>query len=540
MNIKKLSEEARQDDASKLKKLLREYEGLKNRYHSVKQDFELMALNNKELKNTIYELQENSQIQKLKNDGVELNLLKDENRQLMKKIEILAHRVSTLTQDLRKAEEDLRNKKEEIKIEEKVVLQEKIVYVEKEVIKVKEVPIIVPQNIIPEKKKDREVFQKTSIFNIHIEGCKIEKLNFVGVEKEKENIHIKNNEIKKEKEIPKMSFKIAECIPQNLNNSFSIIGKDKKVEKENAQSIVPSITNNKTSSIPNIPGVIPLVSKVPPITINSETNIPSIPLQIPQVPGKNNIPSITTVPISNNNIPKIPSVPGVPSITGVPKIPSVPGGVPSIPGIPSIPVSSIPVVPSITSIPGVPSITSIPGVPKASGVSGIPSIPGVPSTIPLIPGQRPPIPQIPGVPSVTAVPSIPIIAKGPPSVPGIPSIPGIQRPPVPSIPSMPLVPGVQQRMPCVPGAPVVPGAAPRLPGAPGIPRQGAPVPQINVPLKPIVSKQQIKLDKKVKPLHWTRVLILPKHIPRPNLVWNNVEEVNLDLSEVVSSFEVKV
>jgi hypothetical protein len=158
LNIKKLSEETKADDASKLKKLLRELEGLKNRYHSVKQDFELMALNNKELKSTIYELQENAQIKKLNNEELQINELKEQNRQLLNKIELLAHRVGTLTQDLRKAEEEVRNKKE------KIIIEEKIVYVEKEVVK----EVVVPQIINNEKKKEN--LMQTSIFNIHIEG----------------------------------------------------------------------------------------------------------------------------------------------------------------------------------------------------------------------------------------------------------------------------------------------------------------------------------------------------------------------------------
>jgi hypothetical protein len=59
--------------------------------------------------------------------------------------------------------------------------------------------------------------------------------------------------------------------------------------------------------------------------------------------------------------------------------------------------------------------------------------------------------------------------------------------------------------------------------------------------RPTATKPQIKLDKKVKPLHWTRILLLPQQAPnRPNSVWDNIKEVELNIQEIAASFESKV
>jgi len=61
-----------------------------------------------------------------------------------------------------------------------------------------------------------------------------------------------------------------------------------------------------------------------------------------------------------------------------------------------------------------------------------------------------------------------------------------------------------------------------------------------VPKGPQPTKPKIKLKVKVKPLQWTRMLILPESNPdRPDLVWNNIKEPKIDIDEITSLFSVK-
>ena len=61
-----------------------------------------------------------------------------------------------------------------------------------------------------------------------------------------------------------------------------------------------------------------------------------------------------------------------------------------------------------------------------------------------------------------------------------------------------------------------------------------------VPRGPQPTKPKIKLKVKVKPLQWTRMLLLPESDPtRPDLVWNNMKEPEIDMNEVISLFSVK-
>ena len=97
---------------------------------------------------------------------------------------------------------------------------------------------------------------------------------------------------------------------------------------------------------------------------------------------------------------------------------------------------------------------------------------------------------------------------------------GPVAPPPPPPPPPPAPPGV----PAPPGAPLPPGA----PGAPGF-VQG-----------PQPTKPKIKLKVKVKPLQWTRVLLLPENDPkRPDLVWNKMKEPDIDIDEITSLFAIK-
>jgi hypothetical protein len=72
------------------------------------------------------------------------------------------------------------------------------------------------------------------------------------------------------------------------------------------------------------------------------------------------------------------------------------------------------------------------------------------------------------------------------------------------------------------GAPVMPGVA-------------------TMPNKPMVTKPAIKLEKKVKPLHWTRILLMPVNSAnRTEQFWDEIKEINLDQKEIETLFEQKV
>ena len=78
-------------------------------------------------------------------------------------------------------------------------------------------------------------------------------------------------------------------------------------------------------------------------------------------------------------------------------------------------------------------------------------------------------------------------------------------------------------MPIPPGVPLPPGA-----------------PSFGIPRGPQPTKPKIKLKVKVKPLQWTRVLLLPESDPkRPDLIWNSIKEPDIDIDEITSLFSIK-
>ena len=114
----------------------------------------------------------------------------------------------------------------------------------------------------------------------------------------------------------------------------------------------------------------------------------------------------------------------------------------------------------------------------------------------------------------------------PPPPPGIPGVPGAVPPPPPPPP----IPGM---------GPPPPPPPPGIPGVPGIPMPpGAPgfmAPNVARP-----TKKKIVLKTKLKQLQWQRVLLLPKTAEnRPNLIWNNMKEIKLDIDEVTYLFGAK-
>lgn len=123
--------------------------------------------------------------------------------------------------------------------------------------------------------------------------------------------------------------------------------------------------------------------------------------------------------------------------------------------------------------------------------------------------------------SSTSTPSPPPPPPPPPGVPGVPTAPGAIPPPPP--PPPPGGPGGPPPPPPPPGAPLPPGA-------PGV--FGAPI------AKP--TKPKITLKSKVKQLQWQRVLLMPETSKdRPNLIWNNMKELKVDIDEVIFLFGTK-
>ena len=125
--------------------------------------------------------------------------------------------------------------------------------------------------------------------------------------------------------------------------------------------------------------------------------------------------------------------------------------------------------------------------------------------------------EVSSTPSSTATPPPP--PPPPPGVPGVPTPPGAIPPPPPP----PGIPGGPPPPPPPPGAPLPPGA----PGFFGVP--------IAKPTKP-----KITLKSKVKQLQWQRVLLMPETSKdRPNLIWNNMKELKVDVDEVIFLFGTK-
>lgn len=123
--------------------------------------------------------------------------------------------------------------------------------------------------------------------------------------------------------------------------------------------------------------------------------------------------------------------------------------------------------------------------------------------------------------TTSATPPPPPPPPPPPMMGGGAPIPPPPPPPMMGIPPPPPPPGI----PPPPGVPPPPGAPP-MPGF-GM-RRAAP------------TKPKITLKTKVKQLQWNRVLLLPKDTPdRPDSVWNDIKEPDIDINEVVSLYEVR-
>lgn len=109
--MRKLAEDSRIEETAKIKKLQHELDNLKTKYYDLKADFELISLNNSELKANIYSIQDKNKTPEQINNELIIYELKEENTNLMKKIEILVNKINSLNENNEKKNDDTKNKK---------------------------------------------------------------------------------------------------------------------------------------------------------------------------------------------------------------------------------------------------------------------------------------------------------------------------------------------------------------------------------------------------------------------------------------------
>ena len=109
--MRKLAEDSRIEETAKIKKLQHELDNLKTKYYDLKADFELISLNNSELKANIYSIQDKNKTPEQINNELIIYELKEENTNLMKKIEILVNKINSLNESSEKKNDDVKNNK---------------------------------------------------------------------------------------------------------------------------------------------------------------------------------------------------------------------------------------------------------------------------------------------------------------------------------------------------------------------------------------------------------------------------------------------
>jgi len=116
LDMKKLTDDMRRDDLPRVKSLQNELYNLNIRYKNLKEDFELINLSNKELKN---KLSENSVDKKESLDdeysrNKELEKLNSEIKELHKKMESMIDKLKKLTEENKENEDEIKLLKEEL------------------------------------------------------------------------------------------------------------------------------------------------------------------------------------------------------------------------------------------------------------------------------------------------------------------------------------------------------------------------------------------------------------------------------------------
>lgn len=109
--MRKLAEDSRIEETAKIKKLQHELDNLKTKYYDLKADYELISLNNGELKANIYSMQDKNKSLDQINQELIIAELKEENNNLMRKIEILVNKINSMNEDISKAKDEVKDLK---------------------------------------------------------------------------------------------------------------------------------------------------------------------------------------------------------------------------------------------------------------------------------------------------------------------------------------------------------------------------------------------------------------------------------------------
>lgn len=118
VNINKLNEEIKRDDIPKSILLQSELDSLQNRYKSLNDDFNLMKLYTKEMKNNLYENSSKNSSDSQSGGYLrdkEIVGLKQENKELEKKIEIMVDRMKACSEENKEYEDKIDKLKKDIK-----------------------------------------------------------------------------------------------------------------------------------------------------------------------------------------------------------------------------------------------------------------------------------------------------------------------------------------------------------------------------------------------------------------------------------------
>ncbi len=114
--MKKLTEDIRKEDMPRVKSLQKEFDNLNNRYNNLKEDFDLINLNNKELKKIFYDKKGKNDIKDNEySRNKEIEDLKEENKDLQKKMDIMIDKLKKLAEENKEYEEDVTRLSMEIK-----------------------------------------------------------------------------------------------------------------------------------------------------------------------------------------------------------------------------------------------------------------------------------------------------------------------------------------------------------------------------------------------------------------------------------------
>ncbi|XP_023196508.1 formin-2-like isoform X2 [Xiphophorus maculatus] len=217
---------------------------------------------------------------------------------------------------------------------------------------------------------------------------------------------------------------------------------------------------------------------------------------------------------------------------------------------PPPPLPGFPYPPPPPPLPPPPLFPGLPGPPLPPPSPPPPGFPGPPPPPPPLPGfpgpppppPPPPLPGFPGPPPPPPPPPLPGFPGPPPPPPPL-SLPGFPGPPPPPPPPPPL-PGCSGPPHPPPGCgppPPPPGATgvpPSLPAVMGSLPPPMPLGLYSLPLtqdKP-TRKAAVEPPRPMKPLYWTRIQLHTKRDIPSSLVWELVEEPDVDFDEFVALF----